>query len=198
MIAFAFTFPVGRYHATPWGRNANEAEVAWPPEPTRILRALIATWWRKADQERFPKSLVDDLIDSLAADLPVFNLPDAVHTHVRAFMPAPEDRKLIYDAFLRLDRRAEIIVAWPSTVLNADQYTLAGHLLEQIGYLGRAESWAEGRIAESWDGEFNSSPRSTRAAAKDSVPVDVVAPVTPQIWAERQKRLISELGPVLN
>ncbi|MFX9058357.1 hypothetical protein ABTN75_21495, partial [Acinetobacter baumannii] len=50
MIAFAFTFPGNRYHATPWGRHANEADVAWPPEPVRILRGLIATWWRKADQ----------------------------------------------------------------------------------------------------------------------------------------------------
>ena len=87
MIAFAFTFPAGRYHATPWGRHANEADVAWPPEPVRILRALIATWWRKADHERYPKTRLDDLIDALATELPVLRLPEAVHTHVRAFMP---------------------------------------------------------------------------------------------------------------
>ena len=68
MIAFGFTFPAGRYHATPWGRNVNEADVAWPPEPVRILRSLIATWWRKADQARFPKAMLDDLIDALAID----------------------------------------------------------------------------------------------------------------------------------
>jgi CRISPR-associated protein Csb2 len=36
MLALAFTFPAGRYHATPWGRHVNEADVAWPPEPWRI------------------------------------------------------------------------------------------------------------------------------------------------------------------
>ena len=147
MIAFAFSFPAGRYHATPWGRHVNEADVAWPPEPVRILRALIATWWRKADHERFPKIMLDGLIDALAAEPPVFRLPEAVHTHVRAFMPAPMDRKLIYDAFLRFDRDAELIAAWPSVTLTAEQEALAAHLLERIGYLGRAESWAEGRIA---------------------------------------------------
>jgi CRISPR-associated protein Csb2 len=43
MLALAFTFPAGRYHATPWGRHVNEADVAWPPEPWRILRTLVAT-----------------------------------------------------------------------------------------------------------------------------------------------------------
>src|SRR5262245_52346277 len=151
MIAFAFTFPVGRYHATPWGRHANEADVAWPPEPVRILRALMATWWRKADHERYPKVVLDDLIDALAAELPIFHLPDSVHTHLRAFMPAPEDRKLIYDAFFRMERDAKMIVAWPNVVLTPDQLALAAHLLERIGYLGRTESWAESSIAQHWD-----------------------------------------------
>ena len=194
MIAFAFTFPVGRYHATPWGRHANEADVAWPPEPVRILRALIATWWRKGDHARFPKPVLDDLIDSLAAELPVFHLPEAVHAHVRAFMPAPEDRKLIYDAFFRLDRDAKMIVAWPSVVLTPEQHALAGHLLERIGYLGRAESWAESFVAEDWDGEFNAYPHaSDTPGVKGLLPVDVTVPVTPRIWSELQERLMSDL-----
>lgn len=194
MIAFAFTFLVGRYHATPWGRHTNEADVAWPPEPVRIIRALIATWWRKGDHERFPKVILDDLIDALAAELPVFHLPDAVHTHVRAFMPAPEDRKLIYDAFFRLDRNAQMIVAWPNVVLTAEQHTLAAHLLERMGYLGRAESWAESLVAEHWDGEFNSAPRAVDTpVAKELVPVDVAVPVTPRTWAGLQERFMREL-----
>jgi CRISPR-associated protein Csb2 len=194
MIAFAFTFPVGRYHATPWGRHVNEADVAWPPEPVRILRALIATWWRKGDHERFPKVVLDDLIDALAAELPIFQLPEAVHTHVRAFMPAPVDRKLIYDAFFRLDRDAQMIVAWPNVVLAPDKLSLAAHLLERIGYLGRAESWAESFIAKHWNGEFNASPRSADTpTVKDMVPVDVAVPVTPRNWSELQERFMREL-----
>lgn len=191
MIAFAFSFPVGRYHATPWGRHANEADVAWPPEPVRILRAFIATWWRKADHERFPKTVLDGLIDALAAEPPVYRLPDAVHAHVRAFMPAPTDKKLIYDAFLRFDRDAELIAAWPNVTLTAEQEALATYLLERIGYLGRAESWTEGRIAVDWDGEINTCPRSANTASSaDTVPVDVAAPVTPAAWIELRARFV--------
>lgn len=194
MIAFAFTFPGGRYHATPWGRHANEADVAWPPEPVTLLRALIATWWRKANQERFPKPMLDALIDVLAAEPPLYRLPEGVHSHVRAFMPAPMDKKLIYDAFLRFDRDAELIAAWPDTTLTAEQEALAAHLLERIGYLGRAESWAEGYIAVHWDGEINACPRSTNTTpSADAVPVDVTAPLTPAAWAELRARFMPNL-----
>ena len=53
MIALRLRFPAGRYHATPWGRHVNEAALAWPPEPLRMLRALIACHHRKADRTRF-------------------------------------------------------------------------------------------------------------------------------------------------
>jgi CRISPR-associated protein Csb2 len=192
MIAFAFTFPAGRYHATPWGQNVNEANVAWPPEPARVLRALIATWWRKADHARFPKTVLDDLIDALAAEPPLFSLPDAVHSHIRTFMPAPTKPPgtLIYDAFFRLDRAAEMIVVWLGVVLSPEQHDLAAHLLERIGYLGRAESWAEGRIANDWDGAFNASPRASGVdVAHGTFPVDLVLPVTPRAWAEFQSSI---------
>lgn len=194
MIAFAFTFPAGRYHATPWGRNVNEADVAWPPEPVRILRALIATWWRKGNRDRFRKTLLDGLIDALAEEHPVFRLPEAVHTHVRAFMPAPTDRKLIYDAFLRLNSGAELIAAWPRTDVPLEQRDLAAHLLEQMGYLGRAESWAAGRVVNNWDGEINALPRaSVRERSEDTVPVELAVPLTPSAWTEFSARRAVEL-----
>ena len=66
MFALAFRFPAGRYHATPWGRNVNEADVAWPPEPWRLLRALIAAYWRKGNHELWSENDLALLIDRLA------------------------------------------------------------------------------------------------------------------------------------
>ena len=189
MIAFGFRFPGGRYHATPWGRHVNEAAVAWPPEPVRILRALIATWWRKADQARFPKAALDDLIDALAARPPVFRLPPATHAHVRAFMPAPVTRTLIFDAFLKLDAATEMIVAWPGAELSEGQRELAAHLLDRVGYLGRAESWAEGRVIPDWDGDFNAAPRSRAAGRINDTVLDLLCPLTPTAWGEECRRL---------
>lgn len=207
MIAFAFTFPAGRYHATPWGRNANEADVAWPPEPVRILRALIATWWRKADHDTFPKAVLDDLIDTLAQEAPLFHLPDAVHSHIRAFMPAPEKKTLIYDAFYRLDRNAELIAIWPMVEPSDAQRDLAAHLLERIGYLGRTESWADARIADTACGKINAGPRElvekdiltdggcvlSFRNGREAVPFDATLPATPQNWAEIRTRLLENL-----
>lgn len=194
MLVFALSFPSGRYHATPWGKHANEADVAWPPEPTRILRALIATWWRKADHDRFRKEALDELVDALAAEPPVYHLPEAIHTHVRAFMPAPKDRKLIYDGFLRLDPDAKLIVAWPSVSLTDVQKELCTYLLEMLGYLGRAESWVSARIEPDWDGVFNTRPLAADASSLEpSDPVEVSVPVAPSEWSEFRNRHIEGL-----
>jgi len=36
MLTIELRFPAGRYHATPWGRSANEADVEWPPSPEPV------------------------------------------------------------------------------------------------------------------------------------------------------------------
>lgn len=207
MIAFSFSFPAGRYHATPWGRNVNEADVAWPPEPARILRALVATWWRKVDHAIYPKPMLDGLVDALAADEPVFRLPDAVHSHIRAWMPAPLEKTLIFDAFYRLDPGVEIIVVWPNSVLTEAERALAAHLLERIGYLGRAESWVEARLIKDAAGEINAASR-TRARERiigdtgavfhlssptTLIPSDIMLPLDPATWAERREKLLFDL-----
>jgi CRISPR-associated protein Csb2 len=87
MFALIFRFPFGRYHGTPWGRHVNEGAVAWPPEPYRILRALIAVWHRKADKRHWSEAALHHLIETLAASGPVYRLPHAVHTHTRHYMP---------------------------------------------------------------------------------------------------------------
>jgi CRISPR-associated protein Csb2 len=147
MFALVFRFPAGRYHATPWGRNVNEADVAWPPEPWRILRALIATFWRKGDRERWSDKDLSALIDLLAEQPPVYQLPDgAVHAHTRHYMPQGKIEKgreatsLVFDAFARLPHDGAIVAAWPEVALPAPLFALAADLARGIGYLGRAES----------------------------------------------------------
>lgn len=150
MFGLAFRFPAGRYHATPWGRNVNEADVAWPPEPWRILRALIACYWRKGDRERWSEEDLARLIDALAEDLPVFQLPEgAIHAHTRHYMPIrkgrSESKTLVFDAFLHLPDDAEVHVIWEGVTLDGDLLDLAADLASGMGYLGRAESWTECR-----------------------------------------------------
>lgn len=165
MLAVSFTFPGGRYHATPWGRHVNEADVEWPPSPWRILRALIAVWHRKIDPEVYPMAMLEGLLAQLAGSLPSYRLPDAVHSHVRHYMPVREGARdkntLIFDAFARVSSEDELIVVWPEVSLDEGAHRFLDELLNGLAYLGRAESWVEARRLETWEGETDCVPGDT-------------------------------------
>lgn len=148
MLALAFTFPAGRYHATPWDRHVNEGAVAWPPEPWRILRALIATWHHKLKcSDTFEESTLSGLIEALSGELPAYHLPAASHSHTRHYMPqfAVGKTSLVFDAFTAVQRDDPLTVIWQNLDLPDDQRALLDELLSVMGYLGRAESWVEAR-----------------------------------------------------
>lgn len=153
MLALSFTFPAGRYHATPWDRHVNEGAVAWPPEPWRLLRGLIATWHHKIKHSsKHSDATLLGLIESLAQELPEYSLPAASHSHTRHYMPqfAAGKTSLIFDAFTAVGRDDPLTIVWPTLELPNDQRDLLDELLAVMGYLGRAESWVEARrITES-------------------------------------------------
>ena len=197
MFALVFHFPARRYHATPWGRNVNEADVAWPPEPWRLLRALIATWWRKGDHERWTEEHIARLIDALAASLPVYRLPEgAIHAHTRHYMPigaidkGRERTTLIFDAFVYVPDGAVMVVAWPDVALEPELFELASDLADALGYLGRAESWTECEALSSWNDTPNCGPVE---AGFSGDPMRLLAPHTPASYAAERKRLIGNL-----
>lgn len=160
MLALSLTFPAGRYHATPWDRHVNEGAVAWPPEPWRLLRALIATWHHKVKPlGKHDKNTLQALIESLSQDLPSYRLPVASHSHTRHYMPQfqAEKTSLVFDAFTAVGRDDPLVIAWSTLDLPLDQTALLDELLAVLGYLGRAESWVEAhRVSAS--PEFNCSP----------------------------------------
>jgi len=146
MLVLSFTFPAGRYHATPWDRHVNEGAVAWPPEPWRLLRSLIATWHHKVKHTgKHDEKTLRALIESLAQELPEYRLPAASHSHTRHFMPqfAAGKTSLIFDAFAAVKRDDPLIMVWSGLDLPEDQLALLDELLEVMGYMGRAESWVE-------------------------------------------------------
>lgn len=149
MLALSFTFPAGRYHATPWDRHVNEGAVAWPPEPWRLLRGLIATWHHKVKHiGKHDETTLLALIESLAQEHPEYALPAASHSHTRHYMPqfaAGKDPRLIFDAFIAVGRDDPLTMVWPTLELSNDQRDLLDELLAVMGYLGRAESWVEAR-----------------------------------------------------
>ncbi len=165
MFGLSFSFLHGHYHATPSGRNVNEADVAWPPEPWRILRTLIAIYWRKGNWHRWSVDDLSELIDALAADLPVYDLPQGcIHAHTRHYMPAGKikegkpESQLVFDAFLHIPDGQKIHIIWRDVTLDDNLMSLAVNLASSIGYLGRAESWTECNVLEHWAGTANCGP----------------------------------------
>ena len=168
--------------------------MAWPPEPWRILRALVASYWRKGDHERWDADDLARLVEALASDLPVFHLPEgAVHAHTRHYMPIrkgkAESRTLVFDAFLHLPAEAEVVAMWTGVSLDADLLEMARDLADGIGYLGRAESWAECRVVTETSGEPNCVPAELGASGDL---VRVLAPRSAGAYAGERRRLLWE------
>lgn len=148
MIAIAFSFLAGRYHATPWGRHVNEGAVEWPPSPWRILRALVATWKRTLPD--IAKADVKPVLEELAAEPPKFELPPASTGHTRHYMPwfkkGPDDRTLVFDTFVAVSRDEVLLVRWPGASLDDTQRSVLAQILGNLNTLGRSESWCEATL----------------------------------------------------
>ena len=192
MFALTFSFPSGRYHATPWGRHVNEADVAWPPEPWRILRALVASYWRKGDQVRWSEDALARLMDALAEDVPIYHLPKgAIHAHTRHYMPTPK-MTLVFDAFAHLSKGEQIVAAWPELELDVELFDLAADLAEGIGYLGRAESWVDCKATTDWNQEASNCRPVSQNGTTDGEVVRVLAPLSARDYAVERTRLLEE------
>lgn len=194
MFALAFRFPAGRYHATPWGRGVNEADIAWPPEPWRLLRALIAVYWRKGDRNRWSDEHLARLVDALSETLPVYRLPKGgIHAHTRHYMPigkiadGREKTSLVFDAFVRIPEQGAVFAAWPNVSLDDELFAFAADLASAVGYLGRAESWATCEALAEWQETANCGPVDEGFSGD---PIRLLAPLPPEAYANERSRLI--------
>ncbi len=187
MISLNFHFLAHRYHATPWGHHVNEAQVAWPPDPWRILRALIATWRRKLDPAGDEyREEVEGLLATLSSALPFYYLPPTVVVHTRHYMPVRDGTKdkpaLIFDAAVHVAEGMPLTVTWP-VELDGRQRALLLRLTGNLGYLGRAESWVEITMEDPVD-----------KAQPDCFPIDdgqaLIDPDTGELLGERVQFLV--------
>ncbi len=198
MLALSFTFLAGRYHATPWERHVNEGAVAWPPEPWRILRGLIATWHHKVKHTgKHDESTLRDLIDALSGELPEYHLPAASHSHTRHYMPqfAAGKTSLVFDAFAAIGRNDPLTVTWSKLELPDDQRRLLDDLLAVMGYLGRAESWVEARRiskAPESDCKPGTDALDTTTGELHGETVSLYAPQPPTEYAELRQRFLPD------
>ena len=98
---------------------------------------------------------------------------------------------MVFDAFLRLPGGSTLIAAWPLATLTRDQFELAADLASSIGYLGRAESWAECEALAEWDGEINCGP--LESGAYDGDHVRLLAPLSPGAYVAERQRIMEDM-----
>lgn len=152
MPTLLIKFPGRRYHATPWGNHVNEGIIEWPPSPWRLLRAFLATGYTKlgwpADG---PPKVAGDLIEKLAATLPMYRLPPAAGAHTRHYMPlgtlekGREKTTLVFDTWAQIEGDT-LAVRW-NVVLEHEEAEELRRIAENLGYLGRSESWVIASLA---------------------------------------------------
>ena len=163
-LSLAFRFVAGRYHATPHGHHVNEGLIEWPPSPWRLLRALISVGYTSGVwNSTGPPAVAQSLIEKLSSDLPCYYLPPAVGTHSRHYMPIGvldgktkiEKTTLVFDTWARVEDQ-ELVVTWNDVCLDQAELPLLAVLVERMNYLGRSESWVDGRVI----GEGDLTPAS--------------------------------------
>ena len=153
-VSLALRFLAGRYHATPFGHHVNEGLIEWPPSPWRLLRALISVGYTSGAWScDGPPAVARSLIENLSAELPYYFLPPAVGTHSRHYMPTGvldpkkkvEKTTLVFDTWARVEAQ-ELVATWPDVFLGDAERSMLGVLIQRLNYLGRSESWVEGRV----------------------------------------------------
>lgn len=192
MVTIGFTFPAGRYHATPWGHQVNEGLVEWPASPWRLVRALISSGYTRLGWIDRPPKLAEALLTALCSQLPRYSVPLASLAHSRHYMPTGKfaSSKQIEATTLVLDTWAnvpeeEFQVHW-DLELQREPRELLASLVERINYLGRSESWAIGRLLPE-----DESPQPANVTMHASgTPLDrneelvsLMAPVTAESYA---------------
>jgi CRISPR-associated protein Csb2 len=86
------SFPLGRFHATPWRINPfDDPYGEWPPSPWRLTRAVIARWyqWRREEAGTWPEDELQKLIRALCTSDYYFYLPEQARQSIvlRQYQP---------------------------------------------------------------------------------------------------------------
>lgn len=203
MVAFTFRFPANRYHATLWGHHVNEATVAWPPEPWRILRALVASYNRKCLNGKWGEKDLSNLVSILAEKPPSYRLPKiSIHSYLCYYVPVKgKNPSLVYDAFLQLPKNEELVAFWPDLKLDSDMFEFVSQLAEGIGYLGRAESWTDCVATNDWEPDGEKDVICPPVDEREEIggnPVRIIAPRSTDDYASERTRLIREFEKELH
>ncbi|MBP7951544.1 MAG: type I-U CRISPR-associated protein Cas5/Cas6 [Verrucomicrobiales bacterium] len=155
MLTIQIKLPWERYHAHPWGQNPGRvAEAEWPPSPWRLLRSLVAAWFR-ANTGQPASGELHGLLKTLASELPHIGVGKVAFAKTVHYQPnykhSSSDAALATYGKTRHENlfaaTAEpICFRWTNTTLDDAQTALLRTLLDNVTYFGRADSICEAEI----------------------------------------------------
>ena len=151
MLAIRMRFLVGRFHATPWGHHVNEGVVEYPPSLWRLLRSLVATFYRAFPTQAHENGGDNKAIAQLKSILaklsapPEYRLPNAAVAHTRHYDQANDGVKF-FDTFVSVNPKDELLWLWRDVVLDEKEREALAGLLTALGTFGRAEAWCEAEL----------------------------------------------------
>jgi CRISPR-associated protein Csb2 len=153
----------------------------------------VATWKRKLAGEPLVDRELPFVLAELAKEPPEFHLPPATLGHTRHFMPwfkkGPEDRTLVFDAFIAIDPEREVVFHWRGAVLSNDGRRALDLVLSQLGYFGRAESWVAARLPSEFDLRMVNCAPGRSHPGDETVRVLVADPSSWNGWSFEEKRV---------
>ena len=200
MPTIRIRFPGGRYHATPAGHHVNEGQIEWPPSPWRVVRALIACGFTTQSWMEIP-TVAQHLFEKLAGILPSYCLPSASASHTRHFMPTGsldvgrEKTTLVFDTWADVGNDV-LAIHWDCN-LTTGEFEILRVLAENLGYLGRSESWV---VADLLDPQSDSCDSFNAFPHRDGVrpgpeweQISVIAPIPANEYTDWQKETVARI-----
>lgn len=158
--------------------------------------ALPSTPGAGSGHYKAPSQLSEELVRRTIGRLegaPVYRLPRVSMGHTRHYMPGDgDDRPLVFDAFATIEGGAggrsanldeELVATWTGTTLLTEERTALGELCRRIGYLGRAESWAEARLVELMDDEPDAVPIAEESSTDVENAIRLLTPLDSNVYA---------------
>lgn len=181
VLCFELRFPARRYHATPWGAHVNEGQIEWPPSPWRLARALLSVGFTRLGWSVVPPE-ARSLLEKMAACPPSYSLPEASLGHTRHYMPIPGNTTKVLDAFAYVGNGV-LQVLYEGDFSEAE-IAIATALIVRLPYLGRAESWVEGRVIPTPDlADFECRPLGEEETPSNLESRRLLAPELPEAYA---------------
>jgi CRISPR-associated protein Csb2 len=196
MVRLEIRFLTGRYHATPWGRHVNEGAIEWPPSPWRLCRALLAAGFNRCGWTEVPP-VGRSLLEKLSAAPPLYHLPRASTGHTRHYVPKFKgETTRVLDAFAQVGTGpAACLGVEFDAQLSGEETALLDELLAAVGYLGRAEAWAELRRVSELSQGLDRCALSEHPPSLGYERIALLAPVPAADYARwRQEALEQELA----